>query len=453
MRSSETAGPAALSRRSLLRAAAIAMAGIGAGAALGAPLRALAREAEQWPAVTRLLESYVQDRRVANMVAVLGRGQGAPQVIARGHDSFIAPRASDRDSLYRIYSMTKPVTGMAAMMLVEDGAIALDQPLAEILPAFAAMQVLRSADGPLTPDNLEPAVRPITIRHLLTHTAGLDYGFSLDAANTALDVAGSALSRAYRQAGLVPAAVSRVELPGQVRAAPPPSLALFAERLASLPLAHQPGTRWHYSVGLDLLGRVIEVASGVPFDAFLQQRIFRPCGMTSTFFQVPPSEVDRLTTSYLVLNELLVPIDLPASSIFLDPPPFPFGGAGLVSSPRDYDRFLMMLAGYGTIEGRRVMSEAAVRMGTSDLLPDTLAPDGGFAPDAGFGAGGLVRPRGGRAGTFGWFGAAGTVGFVEMDGGLRRSLYTQYLPSAAYPLQSLFAEAVAADLAEAEPAA
>ena len=445
MRSSETAGPAALSRRSLLRAAAI----LGAGAALGAPLRVLAREAEQWPAVTRLLESYVQDRRVANMVAVLGRGQAAPQVIARGHDSFVAPRASDHDSLYRIYSMTKPVTGMAAMMLVEDGAIALDQPLAEILPAFAAMQVLRSADGPLTPDNLEPAVRPITIRHLLTHTAGLDYGFSLDED----PAAGSALSRAYRQAGLVPAAISRVELPGQVRAAPPPSLALFAERLASLPLAHQPGTRWHYSVGLDLLGRVIEVASGVPFDAFLQQRIFEPCGMASTFFQVPPSEVDRLTTSYLVLNELLVPIDLPASSIFLDPPPFPFGGAGLVSSPRDYDRFLMMLAGYGTIEGRRVMSEAAVRMGTSDLLPDTLAPDGGFAPDAGFGAGGLVQPRGGQGGTFGWFGAAGTVGFVEMDGGLRQSLYTQYLPSAAYPLQSLFGEAVAADLAEAEPAA
>jgi CubicO group peptidase (beta-lactamase class C family) len=129
-----------------------------------------------------------------------------------------------------------------------------------------------------------------------------------------------------------------------------PSLAIFAERLATLPLVYQPGTRWSYSVGLDLLGRIIELASGQPFDAFLKARIFDPLGMTSTTFRVPAADAARLTTNYFVSNGQLLPIDSGATSIYLDQPAFPFGGAGLVSSPRDYDRFLAMVLNGGMCE-------------------------------------------------------------------------------------------------------
>ena len=411
----------ALSRRALLgRGAAF-------GAALGLPWPVLAQDASGWPAIERFIEGYVASRKVANMVVAIGRGQGEPEFIARGRDSFTGLRESNGDSLYRIYSMTKPITGMAAMMLVDEGAIGLDQPVAEILPGFADMQVQKVPDGPLTPGNLQPAVRPITIRHLLTQTAGLGYGIEQ----------GGALSEAYRQAGLVPGLVSRVETPGTFRGTPAESLEAFADRLATMPLLYQPGTRWSYSVGLDLIGRIIEVVAGMPFDTFLHQRIIEPCAMSSTWFTVPPGEIDRLTANYLQVSGLLLPIDLPENSIFLDEPPFPFGGAGLVSSPRDYDRFLMMLAGHGAIDGRRVMSEAAVRLGTSDLLPDTMAPDDEFARRSGQGAGGRVG-RGAEAGLFGWTGAAGTIGYVNMRTGLRAGLYTQYMPPTAYRVQEEF---------------
>ncbi|WP_126171934.1 serine hydrolase domain-containing protein [Altericroceibacterium xinjiangense] len=424
-----------LSRRALLRNGAA----LGAGAALtalpfGAPL--LAQGTDAWPRVEALIAQYVDTRRVANMVAALGQGQQDPVFLARGTDGLGSQRLSDADSLYRIYSMTKPITGMAAMMLVDEGKLGLDQPLAEILPQFGAMQVQTVYDGPITPDNLAPAVRPITIRMLLTHTSGLGYGI----------VQSGPIAQAYLQRGLVPGVVSRIEVPGLFRGKPIRSLSAFVDGLAQLPLVYQPGTRWSYSVGLDVMGRVIEVVSGQSFDAFLQQRIFDPVGMPSTFFQVPEREVYRLTTNYLVAGKLLLPIDLPQNSIFLDPPPFPFGGSGLVSSPRDYDRFLQMLAGYGEIEGRRVMSEAAVRLGTSNLLPDTLDPADPFARDFAFGAGGRVG-RGAAEGIYGWFGAAGTAGLVDMRNGLRHSLFTQYMPSTAYPVPEQFTAAVAADAA------
>jgi len=424
---------AALTRRRLVQGGAA----LGAGAALGLPLAALAQE-KGWPAVTRFIESYVSSRKVANMVAALGQGQEEPQIIARGRDSFTSFRESDGDSLYRIYSMTKPITGMAAMMLVDEGKIALDQPIAEILPAFAEMKVQKVYDGPLTADNLEPAVRPITIRHLLTHTAGLGYGI----------VQEGPLSDAYREAGLVPGLVSRLETPGAFRGTPAESLEAFADRLATMPLVYQPGTRWSYSVGLDLMGRIIEVVAEMPFDTFVHQRILKPCGMGSTWFKVPRSEIYRLTANYLLARDLLLPIDLPEDSVFLDEPPFPFGGAGLVSTPRDYDRFLRMLAGGGMIDGVTVMSEAAVQLGTSDLMPDTLAPDGGFAPDTGYGAGGLVG-RGGEDGVYGWFGAAGTVGLVNLKSGLRYALFTQYMPSNAYSVPDEFRASVAEDVGRA----
>ncbi len=425
----------AFSRRSVLRGGALATAGLGLSAGPLA-LAVRAQRAGGWRAVTALIDDYVGSERVANMVAALGLGQAAPEFIARGTLAFDSAAGVGPDTLYRIYSMTKPVTGMAAMILIDEGLLGLDQPLAEVLPRFAEMQVQRVYDGPITPDNLEPAVRPITIRHLLTHTAGLGYTI----------IQQGPIMEEYRRHGLNPVTVSRLPtLPG-LNGPKARSLADFADRLSAMPLVRQPGTRWSYSVSLDLLGRVIEVVSGQPFDAFLQQRIFDPCGMTSTYFTVPASERARLATSYFELLGVPLPIDAGANSLFLQPPAFPFGGAGLVSSARDYDRFLQMLAGHGAIEGRRVMSEAAVRLGTSDLMPDTLEPGGGFREGFGFGAGGLVG-MGEAEGLYGWFGAASTAGLVNMRAGLRQTLMTQLVGAQTQALQESFPRAVAQDAA------
>lgn len=420
-----------LTRRQWLGAAAA----VGASAALPA-VPTWARSAQPWPNVTRLIASYVDSRKVANMVAMLGFGQGQPAVIAAGVDSLSAARRSGPDSLYRIYSMTKPVTGMAAVLLIDEGRLGLDQPLHEILPAFRAMQVQKVYDGPLTADNLEPAVRPITIRHLLTHTAGLGYGI----------VQSGPIAAAFRERGVVPGLVTRLQALPVFRGQSVQGLAAFADRLAEFPLVHQPGTKWNYSMAFELLGRVIEVVSGQPFDRFLQERFFDPLGMVDTHFQVPRAKAERMTTSYLLVDGTLVPIDLGSDSIYFDEPPLPFGGAGLTSTPRDYDRFLQMLLNGGTFEGTRVMSERAVRLGTSNILPDTLAPGGHYHPEWDYGAGGRVG-RGENEGVFGWAGAAGTLGFIHRGLDLRAGLYTQYMPSMAYPLIDEFPAAIRADLA------
>ncbi|MBU1606677.1 MAG: beta-lactamase family protein, partial [Alphaproteobacteria bacterium] len=368
-----------LSRRSLLRGGAM----IGAGAAFaglpGAGLSAQpAAQHGQWPAVAAMVDKYVGERKVANMAATLGWGQRDPLVIAKGTLAIGQAATAGIDSLYRIYSMTKPITGMAAMMLIDDGKLGLDQPLAEILPAFADMQVQRTYDGSVT--DLVPAVRPITIRQVLTHTAGLGYNI----------VQKGPISKLYVERGIVPGQVSRIPVPGFGRAEAVRGLDNFADRLAQVPLVLQPGSKWSYSVGLDLMGRVIEVASGMSFEAFLRERLFEPAGMTSTFFRVPQSEVGRFTTNYGIVASVPVPIDPARASIYLDEPSFPYGGAGLVSSPRDYDRFLRMLLGYGMLDGKRIMGELAVRVGTSDLLPETAVTKGTWIEGQGFGAGGRV---------------------------------------------------------------
>ena len=419
-----------LDRRTLLARGA----GMGALALLGGvPVALLAQDGGRWAGLEQLAQDFVAQRKAANMVIAIGEGQQLPAIIARGTLGFTTRTPADADTLYRIYSMTKPVTAMAAMMLVDEGRITLDQPVADILPAFAQLQVQKQPDGAVTPDNLTPAVRPLTMRHLLTHTGGLGYSI----------VQQGPIAELYRQNGLVPALVSRVQTPDSFAGTPAASLEVFADNLATVPLVYQPGERWSYSVGLDLMGRVIEVVTGSPFDRFLQDRIFDPCGMASTGFRVAAADAARFTDNYLIVGETLVPIDLAANSIYLDQPSFPFGGAGLVSTPRDYDRFLRMILGHGQIDGRRVMPEAAVRLATSNLLPDTLAPDGGFAGGAmGYGAGGLVG-LGEQAGLYGWSGAAGTIGFVHFGLGLRASLYTQYMPGTHYGLQEQFLAEVA----------
>ncbi|MFA7595490.1 MAG: serine hydrolase domain-containing protein [Novosphingobium sp.] len=419
----QQAGPELLlSRRTILAGFGASLAAMPFSAAWG---QTQARAAP-WQGVGRMVSDYVTSGRLAGAVAAMGFAQDEAEILARGARTLGKSGAVGADSLFRIYSMTKPITGMAAMILIDEGKLGLDQPVAEILPKFARMKVQRLPDGPI--DDLVPAARPITIRHLLTHTAGLGYSI----------IQKGPLKAAYVKAGLVPGEISRLPI-AQVFGAGPtaPSLTAFADRLAEMPLVYQPGTKWSYSTSLDLMGRVIEVVSGKSFDRFLRERLFDPLGMTSTFFRVPASEAGRLTTNYGIMQGLLIPLDPATASVFLDEPPFPFGGSGLVSSPRDYDRFLRMLLGFGKLDGKRVMSEAAVRLGTSNLLPPGVGTAGTLANGGGFGAGGRSG-LGEEEGTFGWGGAAGTIAFADLKRGWRGGLYTQYMPVEAYPLQRDF---------------
>lgn len=402
-------------RRALLRTGLALAAGVWSAPAW--------TRSEDWAAVRALVDRYVRPRLLPGLAAALGRGAAAPVFVASGTLARDSAAPVGPDTLYRVYSMTKPVTGIAAMLLIEDGRLGLDQNIADFVPGFAAPRVLTE---PATSLASRPANGPITVRHLLTHTAGLGYTI----------VTKGPLLQEYLRLGLTPFAVSRTRLPDVPAVATAPSLAAFAERLASLPLIADPGTRWSYSVSLDLLGRVIEVASGMPFERFLEQRLFGPLGMTSSFFRVPERELPRLATNYLHLPAGPVPIDSGPRSVFADPPAFPFGGAGLVTSPRDYDRFLWMLAGEGAIGRTRIMAPETARRAMSDLLPDGADTRGTQIDGQGFGAGGRVTrravPGGSGAGTFGWGGAAATVAFVDRARGIRASGYAQFMPDDRY---------------------
>lgn len=420
-----------LSRRSLFRNSAL----LAGGAALsGLPFgRALLAHdvAESWPNVAALADKYVSGRKVANLLVTFGWGQeDHAHKVGGGTLSLAKPTPVDENSLYRIYSMSKPITGMAIMMLIDDGKLGLDQPLHEVLPAFRDMRVLVDPEGPL--ENTVPAERPITIRQLLTHTAGLGYQI----------ISKGPLLKTYNDLGLVGGRVSRMPIPGFPNVTPAPGLEAWADRLAGLPLMYQPATKWSYSCSIDLLGRVVEVASGMKFEAFLKSRIFEPCAMNSTWMQVPQSEAYRLTDNYGILGGNAFPLDPGQASIYLDPPEVPAGGGGLVSSPKDYDRFLRMLLGYGMLDGVRVMSEEAVRVGTSDLLPKTVDTKGSWMEGQGHGAGGRSVGQ-----TFGWGGAAGTLAAVDFGLQLRSTLFTQYMPSEVYPIRDEFLAAMEADMA------
>jgi CubicO group peptidase (beta-lactamase class C family) len=319
------------------------------------------------------------------------------------------------------------------MILIGEGKMKLDQPISDFLPEFKNMTVL--VDGTKSLDSV-PAKNAITVRHLLTHTAGLGYSI----------ITKGPLLKAYMDNGITPGVVSRFPIPGFEGGAPTPDLKTFAERLAKLPLIAEPGTKWSYSISLDLMGRVIEVVSGMEFGAFLKTRIFDPLKMNSSFFQVPQSEVKRFTTNYGVLGDRLLPIDPAASSVYLDKPAFVFGGAGLVTSARDYDRFLTMLLGEGALDGVRIMAPATAALGMSNLLPAGIDMAGTFAEGAGFGAGGRVG-LGAQTGTYGWGGAAGTNAFVDTKRKFRAVGMIQYMPSGAQDFQSEFPKWVYADMA------
>jgi CubicO group peptidase (beta-lactamase class C family) len=408
------------------------------GLALGGSAALLPRAAFAWkesgaqlyPATHAFIKGFVDRRELAGTLAAIGKGQDAAEFFGAGVQSNDSTTPVGPDTLWRLYSMTKPITGIAAMLLIEDGKMKLDQPIADFLPAFAKMQVQDTPDGSITA--VHPAKTAITVRHLLTHTAGLGYNI----------IQKGPIKKAYDDAGIVGGSASRLPIPGFAPVTPAPSLAVMADRLAALPLVYEPGTKWSYSIALDLMGRLIEVVSGQSFDAFLKARLFDPLGMTSTSFIVAAKDVGRFTTNYAPYGGALIPFDPATSSIYLDPPPYPFGGGGLVSSARDYDRFLAMLLGEGATGGKRVMKAETARLAMSNLLADSVDRKGTFIDGQGFGAGGRVSlpTSPGGEGIFGWAGAAGTIGFVHRGLGYRVAGYAQYMPSGALPFQEKFGE-------------
>jgi len=399
------------------------------------------------PGTQALFDGYVRDEKMPGIVGAFGVGDRPTWFVSAGRIATDANApAATPDTLWRVYSMTKPVTAMAAMILIEEGKIGLDDPLSKYIPAFKQMRVFTNPD--VTLDSV-PAKSEITIRELLTHTSGLGYNIN----------AKGPLLKLLEAKGILPAAVNtRIE--AAARRTRPATLADFADRVASIPLVYQPGTRWHYSIGLDVMGRVIEVASGMPFDRFVQQRLFDPLKMTSSFWTVPARDASRLATNYAIVGDQLSPLDPGATSVWLKPPSFPYGGAGLVMSARDYDRFLHMLADEGTLDGVRVMKPETVRLAMSNLLPAGVTfggVDGGTggatqgATPMGLGAGGSVYLADGPGGmpskgTYGWGGAAGTVAFVDPVKKVRGTIMVNYFPADRWPVRQETVRALAADL-------
>ncbi len=382
--------------------------------ALASP--ALAQTVPQPPAApnvsaeTALARRYIAEGKVPGVVILTGRPNGTVTVVGEGRvaDAATAHKA-DADSLWRVYSMTKPITGIAAMMLIEEGKLKLDQPISDFIPAFKNMKVLVDPSKDLTS---RPATKPITVRNLLTHTAGLGYNI----------ITKGPLLDEYNRLGINPAQVN-VQMEAQMAPVRPDTLEEFANRTASLPLIAEPGAKWSYSIGLDILGRVIEVAGGMPFDQFVNTRIFKPLKMEQSYWTVPADKVANFSSNYVFMGTARIDADPAASSIYLKKPEFPYGGAGLVMSARDYDRFLHMLLNGGELEGARILKPETVAIAMSNLLPagaDTSALNDMTSDTGallGFGAGGSVylsdAPGGPGKGTFGWGGAAGTLGWVD----------------------------------------
>jgi len=324
-----------------------------------------------------------------------------------------------QDTLYRIYSMTKPITAVAMMMLYEEGRFQLNDPLARYLPAFAGLQVLDDLDSDGTPILREPARAP-TVRDLMRHTAGMTYGVFGD----------TAVDRAYREAGLLQSA----------------DLETFSKRLSGLPLQYDPGTRWHYSVAVDLQGRLVEVLSDMPFAEFLRKRIFEPLGMQDTAFVLPASDVSRLAQLYspegtqISWNEpwqssqkqALEVADPRLTEPFVDGGYFASGGAGLVSSTDDYLRFSQMLLNGGELDGARLLSPRTVehmrRNHLAGIDAQVLTGVEGF----GLGVAVTVDPgvsgEIGSPGSYGWGGAAGTRFWVDPSEEMVAIFMTQSVP-------------------------
>ncbi|MYH51547.1 MAG: PQQ-dependent dehydrogenase, methanol/ethanol family [Gemmatimonadetes bacterium] len=309
--------------------------------------------------------------------------------------------------IFRIYSMTKPVTSVAVMMLVEDGKLSLDDEVASVIPAFAGVRVYQDNGNHRDPD------RPMLIRHLLTHTSGLSYGY----------FGTSAVDSMYNADLNGPATLGGYDLERRVGI------------LASLPMVDDPGDRWNYSLSTDLLGRVVEVASGQTFDRFLQERIFAPLGMHDTGFQIPAGTQDRFTAMYSQTPGGLRMADSPTDGSYTRTPAWLSGGGGLVSTASDYLRFCLMLLGGGELDGVRLLKAETVSLMTRNHLAEPMLPVMGI-PGMGFGLGFAV-PAGEANGAYWWSGVANTYFWIDPAEEIIAFAWTQLQPFGRAPVDRI----------------
>lgn len=345
------------------------------------------------------LQSYVDKNEMAGAVALVLRDGRPVYEKAVGWADKEAGRRMTTDAIFRIASQSKAITSTAVLMLVEEGKINLNDPVSRFIPPFAHTTVATRAD---TGRVITPAKRQITIHDLLTHTSGMSYGVD------------GIVGPLYAAKGLGPAAGW-----GWYTADKDEPVCATMERLASLPFVSQPGEKWVYGYNIDVLGCVVERASGVPFDQFIRTRITEPLGMKDTFFFIPQDKKQRLVTVYMndsagVLRR--APDGAKGQGHYVDGPRKNFsGGAGLLSTARDYSRFLQMIANDGQLDGVRILApRTAQSMHTNQV--DTLLKSWG--PCFGFGLGFEVQTSAGcdrfsSPGTYSWGGAYGSSYFVD----------------------------------------
>ncbi|GAA2457157.1 serine hydrolase [Actinomadura vinacea] len=358
-----------------------------------------------------VLAGHVEAGRLPGAVTLLAR-RGEVLVDAIGDMTVGGTDPMRRDTLFRISSMSKPITAVAALILVEECRLRLDEPVDRLLPELAGRPVLRAPDAEL--GDTVPAVRPITVRDLLDFRCGL--GMILEA-----EAFGYPFYRAAQRLGIIGF--------GPPDPSSPHSPDEWMRLVSTLPLVSQPGERWLYNAGSYLLSVLVARASGQPFDAFLRERIFEPLGMKDTGFTVPAAHLGRLPTAYQAAEDgTLLEHDSPEDSAWARPPAFPDGGAGLVSTADDYLAFALMLLNKGAHRGERILSRPAVELMTSDRLTEPQRREAfGDARSWGYGVSLVTRRDDLTAtpGRYGWDGGLGTSWYSDPAEDLVAVLLTQ----------------------------
>lgn len=366
-----------------------------------------------------VMRGYVERGDVPGLVTLVSR-HGETRVDAIGTMAFGGGEPMRRDTIFRIASMTKPITAAAAMLLVEECKLRLDDPVDRLLPELADRRVLKRLDGPL--DETVPANRPITLRDLLTFRMG----FGLVMAPPGR----YPIQAAIAEAGLVPSPNPPLCTPDE-----------WMRRLGGLPLIHQPGETWMYNTGSDVLGVLIARASGRTFEEFLAERLFGPLEMKDTAFHVPDEKRDRLPPSYQrdPSGDALQVHDTPRDSRWGRPPAFPAGGGGLVSTADDYLAFCRMMLDRGRHGRERILSRASVELMTADHLTPAQRAENPlfFGENSGWGFGmGVTLRRDSldtSPGSFGWTGGTGTCGYSDPREDMVGIVLTQRLMESPEP--------------------
>jgi CubicO group peptidase (beta-lactamase class C family) len=369
-------------------------------------------------------QKYVDDGRLVGWQLQVGQHGEVAHSSTYGLADAEAGRPVEDDTLWRIYSMTKPVVSIAAMLLWEEGLFELTDEVSRFIPSFSDVQVFDK--GSSTKAFLVPATEPVRW-HLLTHTSGLTYGF--------LQV--HPVDAIYRSAGFEFGCPAGFDL------------AAACDGWAALPLKFQPGSAWGYGVSSDVLGRVVEVVSGQPLDVFIRERILEPLGMTDTRWWVDGPDVDRLPALYAAYEGGTIRYDV-LGDVALKPPAVLSGGGGLISTAADYWQFCRMLLGRGAVDGTRLLAPRTLDLMTRNHLPGgaDLAThnSGGFAETVfdgiGFGLGfaTTMDPVPGKTassvGEYYWGGLASTAFWIDPSTGVTATFFTQLLPSSTYPIRA-----------------